>query len=115
MNFTVSIEIMHGRFDVHGYFQRHQVINEHKHVLISVILSFHFGKAFLVFLKVIKRENMLDKIWLESARDFTIFKLVNRMKLGIMNVEEESNFGLVKIRARVREVDVCDVELKLIG
>ena len=69
----------------------------------------------MVFLKVIKRESRLDKIRLESARDFTIFKLVNSMKLGIMNVEEESDFGLVVIRARVREVDVYDVEFKLTG
>ena len=69
----------------------------------------------MVFLKVIKRESRLDKIRLESACDFTIFKLVNSMKLGIMNVEEESDFGLVVIRARVREVDVYDVEFKLTG
>ena len=69
----------------------------------------------MVFLKVIKRESRLDKIRLESARDFTIFKLVNSMKLGIINVEEESDFGLVVIRARVREVDVYDVEFKLTG
>jgi len=115
MNFTAFIEIMHGRFDVHGYFQRRQAINEHNCVLISVVLSFHFAEAFLVFLEVIKSENKLDKIRLESARDFTIFKLVNSVKLGIMNVEEESDFGLVEIRAGVREVDVCDVEFESAG
>ena len=115
MNFTAFIEIMHGRFDVHGYFQRRQAINEHNHVLISVILSFHFGEAFLVFPEVIKSENKLDKIMLESARVFTVFNLVNSVKFGIINVEGESDFGLVEIRARVREVDVCDIEFELAG
>jgi hypothetical protein len=32
-----------------------------------------------------------------------------------MNVEEESDFGLVEIRAGVREVDVCDVEFESNG
>jgi len=115
MNFTAFIEIMHGQFDVHGCFQRRQAINEHNHVLINVILSFHFGEAFFVFLEDIKSENKLDKILLERARDFTVFNLVNSVKLGIINVKGESDFGLVEIRARVREVDVCDIEFEMAG
>ena len=69
----------------------------------------------MVFLEVIKSENKLDKILLESARDFTVFNLVNSVKFGIINVEGESDFGLVEIRARVREVDVCDIEFELAG
>jgi hypothetical protein len=78
-------------------------------------LSFHFGEAFLVFLEVIKSENKLDKILLERARDFTVFNLVNSVKLRIINVEGESDFVLFEIRARVREMDVCDIEFELVG
>jgi hypothetical protein len=66
----------------------------------------------MVFLEVVESENGLDKIRLESARDFTIFELVNNVKPGITSAEKESDFGSVEIRVRVREADVCDVEFE---
>lgn len=66
----------------------------------------------MVFLQVVESENWLDQIRLESARDLTIFELVNHVKPGIKSAEEEPDFGSVEIGVRVREVDVCDVEFE---
>jgi len=71
-----------------------------------------FGEASLVFYEFVESENGFDKIRLKSARDFTIFELVNNVKPGITSAEEESDFWSVKIGVRVWEVDVCDVEFE---
>jgi hypothetical protein len=51
-----------------------------------------FGEASLVFYEFVESENGFDKIRLKSARDFTIFELVNNVKPGITSAEEKSDF-----------------------
>jgi len=95
---ALSVEIIHGRFNVHGHFELRRVaVGKDEVVLIGVGFFFVERAERVLAVERIEGVDGLDQIGLKGAPNLAILQLLEDMEPGIQGAEEESHLGEVQI------------------